>query len=111
MGSLGDVSMNTFSLFFGFILDQYGTFLYRTLATIVLSFGFLFFMVAVKVHWYMFMGIILKSAGSFSLLMSHDQPSISCIDWSLDKQSYRFHHHAFDCGHLCFRLAYNLRFV
>ena len=63
--------MNIFTLFFGFILDNYGTLLCRAISTTALTVGLLFLMFAGEVHWFMFMGVILYAAGSFSLLLTN----------------------------------------
>ena len=69
--SLGSAAMNIATLFFGYLLDRYGTFCSRTVATIVLTIGLFFLMFAEEVHAFMFIGIILYSSATFSFLVTN----------------------------------------
>ena len=70
-GTLGSVSMNVCTLFFGILLDKYGTFVCRSAATVIISIGLLFLLFTPKVHWFLFVGMILYTAPTFSLLVSN----------------------------------------
>ena len=75
-GSLGSAGMNIWTLFFGFVLDRYGTFVCRTISTILLTIGLLFLMFVGEVHWFIFIGVILYSAAPFSLCLTNHRLAV-----------------------------------
>jgi len=70
-GTLGGLSMNVGPLLCGYILDRFGILWSRCLCTALLTVGLLFLMFTEEVHWFMFIGIILYSGGTLSLLLTN----------------------------------------
>ena len=63
--------MNVCTLFFGILLDKYGTFVCRSCATLTITIGLIFLFFTPTIHWFLFVGMILYTAPTFSLLVSN----------------------------------------
>lgn len=75
-GTLGSVAMNMATLPLGYIFDKYGTFWARSLCTSFMSVGLLLLAFTQEANFLMFPGIILLSAGGFSLLVTNHALSV-----------------------------------
>ena len=56
----------------GFIFDHYGTFVTRTICTLLMSFGLLMIMFVAEVNWLIFPGLFFLSFGSYSLAVTNN---------------------------------------
>ena len=70
-GTISGISMNIFTVLGGYILDRYGIFWSRSLSTIQLTVGLLLLMFAKENNSLLFIGIIIYSGGTFSLLVNN----------------------------------------
>ena len=65
--------MNLATFFFGIVLDKYGTFWCRFWSILILTIGLVILMFVPEIEWFLFLGIILYSAPTFTLLMTNHQ--------------------------------------
>ena len=72
-GILSNVSMNLATFFFGIILDKYGSFWCRFWSILIITIGLVILMFVPEIEWFLFLGIILYSAPTFTLLMTNHQ--------------------------------------
>ena len=63
--------MNVCTVLCGYILDRYGAFWSRTLSTFMITVGLALLMFAEEINIFLFVGIIIYSGGTFSLLLNN----------------------------------------
>lgn len=76
VGTLGSVTYNCMALPLGFILDKYGTFKARSIATTVITIGLLLLMFVPEVNWLIFPGAFFLFSGTYPLVITNHPLSL-----------------------------------
>lgn len=101
-GILGYISTLVSVLPLGFIFDHYGTFVTRSICTLLMSLGLLMIMFIPEFNWLIFPGVLFLTAGSYSLLVTNNSlsslfPKLTAFILVLSECTYAV-------SSICFRL-------
>ena len=111
---LGYISTFVSVLPLGFIFDHYGTFVTRSICTLLMSLGLLMIMFIPEFNWLLFPGVLFLTAGSYSLLVTNNSlsslfPKLTALILVLSEFTYALSSIGFRLWHILYGIGFSFK--